>query len=133
VARRRAAVTSRIRPSTSSRSFSGASFSLRSADSRWFDRVAEAIAFDTVIADEIAAQLNESHVAVRAQRTRDSDRFRRELTALEPKEDQLTELLIGGTLDEAAYKRQLQRIREQRADSRESSTRPTTVWTMPTF
>ena len=81
-----------------------------------FASVPEAIAFDTVIADQVAAQLEESHAAVRAQRRRDSDRFRRELAALEPKEDQLMELLMAGTLDDAAYKRQLQRIREQRAE-----------------
>ena len=80
-----------------------------------FASVADAIAIDTVIAEELADTLNRSHAEVRAQRRRDSDRFRRELEALEPKEDQLTELLLAGTLDDAAYKKQLTRIREQRA------------------
>jgi site-specific DNA recombinase len=81
-----------------------------------FASAAEAIAIDTVIAEELARILNETHADVRAQRKRDSDRFRRELAALEPQEDQLMDLLVGGSIDDAAYKRKLQRIREQRAD-----------------
>lgn len=81
-----------------------------------FASAAEAIAIDTVIAKELVEILDSSLADVRAQRKRDSARFQRELEALEPKEDQLTELLLAGTLDDAAYKKQLARIREQRAD-----------------
>jgi site-specific DNA recombinase len=81
-----------------------------------FASAAEAIAIDTVIAEELARILNETHADVRAQRKRDSDRFRRELAGLEPQEDQLMDLLVGRSIDDAAYKRKLARIREQRAD-----------------
>jgi hypothetical protein len=75
-----------------------------------------AISIDTVIAEELARILNETHADVRAHRNRDSDRFRRELAALEPQEDQLTDLLVAGSMDDAAYERSLRRIREQRSD-----------------
>ena len=81
-----------------------------------FARAAEAIAIDTAIAAELLEILNRSNVETRAQRRRDAERFRRELAALELKEDQLTELLLAGTLDEPAFKKQLQRIREERSD-----------------
>lgn len=81
-----------------------------------FATAAEAIAIDTLIAKEPVEILDTSHADVREQRKRDSARFERELEALEPKEDQLTELLLAGTLDDAAYKKQLARIREQRAE-----------------
>jgi site-specific DNA recombinase len=81
-----------------------------------FASAAEAIAIDTAIAEELLEILNRSNAEVRAQRKRDAERFRRELTALELKEDQLTELLLAGTLDEPAFKKQLQRVREQRTD-----------------
>jgi hypothetical protein len=57
--------------------------------------------------------LNEPHVAVKAQRKRDADGFRRELHALELNENRLFDLLSTGTLDDAAFKKQLQRIRDQ--------------------
>lgn len=81
-----------------------------------FASAAEAIAIDIFIADELKDILSRSHVEVRAQRKRDSDRFRRELAALEPLEDQLTDMLMADSIDDAAYKRKLARIREQRAD-----------------
>lgn len=81
-----------------------------------FASAAEAIAIDTAIAEELLDILNRSHVDMRKQRRREADRFRCELAALEPQEDKLTDLLIGGSLDDGAYKRKLQRIREQRAD-----------------
>ena len=81
-----------------------------------FASAAEAIAIDTVIAKELVEILDSSHADVRAQRKRDSARFQRELEALESTEDQLIALLLAGTLDDAAYKKQIQRIREQRTD-----------------
>jgi site-specific DNA recombinase len=79
-----------------------------------FASAAESIAIDTVIAEELLEILNRSHADVRAQRKRDSERFRRELAALEPLEDQLTDLLMAGSIDDTAYKRKRQRVREQR-------------------
>jgi hypothetical protein len=54
-----------------------------------FAGVAQAIAFDAAIAVELTKLLNEAHVAVKAQRKRDVDGFRRELLALEPGENRL--------------------------------------------
>lgn len=79
-----------------------------------FASAAEAIAIDTLIAEELLEILNRSHVEARAQRKRDAERFRRELAALEPQEDQLTDLLVAGSIDDVAYKRKRDRIREQR-------------------
>lgn len=51
-----------------------------------FASVADAIAIDIVIAEELLEILNRSHADVHAQRKRDSDRFQCELAALEPQE-----------------------------------------------
>ena len=74
------------------------------------------VSFDGAIADELTKLLNEAHVAVKAQRKRDVDGFRRALLELEPGENRLFDLLTAGTLDDAAFKKQLQRIRDQRTE-----------------
>jgi len=84
---------------------------------RGFASVAESIAIDVVIADELTRILNESHAATRAERRRESANFERELEDINTDENKLFDLLSSGAIDEASYKRQLLRIRDRRGEA----------------
>ena len=78
-------------------------------------KVADVIRIDEVIAERVAKALNDSHADLRASRRRKATRFKDQLAELEGREDRLYDDLSGGVLDDVAYRRQLQRLRDQRA------------------
>jgi site-specific DNA recombinase len=78
-------------------------------------KVADVIRIDEVIAERVAKALNDSHADLRTTRRRKAAQFKQQLSDLEEREDRLYDDLSGGTLDEVAYRRQLQRLRDQRA------------------
>jgi len=58
--------------------------------------------------------MNKTRHKVIEARKREIDDYRDALTAFEAKEDQVSDLLIDGTLDPDTYKRQIERIRDER-------------------
>jgi hypothetical protein len=81
-----------------------------------FKSAVDCIEIDDVLAQQVAAILNETHDAVRATRKREAAQFAARLKELEGREDELYEHLRTRVLDEEGYKRQLGRVREERAD-----------------
>jgi len=82
-----------------------------------FSAAIEAVAVDYEIAEQVAEILNEDAVAVKAARRKEAARFQAELASLEHREDQLYDELTRGVLDDEGYRRQLTRLRVQRAEA----------------
>jgi site-specific DNA recombinase len=78
-------------------------------------RVADIVRVDDVIAERIAVALNKSHSAVVADRRTKAAHYKKQLSDLEAREDRLYDDLSRGYLDDTAYRRQLQRLRDDRS------------------
>jgi site-specific DNA recombinase len=77
----------------------------------------EAVAIDVFFAEQITAILNEGTEAVKATRRKEAAQFQKELESLERREDQLYDDRSRGLLDDDGYRRQLARLRVQRAEA----------------
>jgi site-specific DNA recombinase len=79
-----------------------------------FQRVVEEINLSEPRAKQIAAALNDIEKQAQAAHVREAASFQRDLEQLEGREDSLYDDLKAGILDDDAYKRQLERVREDR-------------------
>ncbi|MFC1610110.1 recombinase family protein [Myxococcota bacterium] len=79
-----------------------------------FGAVPDDIYIHEALAEKINDALNETHNQIKAARKQEAQRFVRALEQLEGKEDELYDDLKAGTLDDNAYRRQLQRVRDER-------------------
>lgn len=79
------------------------------------DEPVKAISMDNPFADQVRDEFKRVHAEFKKQKLAEVDGFKDGLKGLEGAEDRLYDELRGGILDESAYKRQLQRIRDERS------------------
>lgn len=85
-------------------------------DALWeqFGRALDRFTITELVASQIAKSLNATHDKVRAQRGRELADYRLALSALENREDELYRDLKSGLIDDGLYRRQIERLREDR-------------------
>ena len=74
----------------------------------------DAIQITEDLASAVADALNETHRKAQRAKDEEIDRFRAELANLEATEDDLVDLKLTGNLDDETFRRQLDRVRQQR-------------------
>jgi site-specific DNA recombinase len=87
---------------------------------RQCDSIVQAVAIPAALASEVAHALNAEHSKDYHEARRLLDACRASQSALEAKEDAAYDNLESGILDELGYRRQIQRLREQRAELRKT-------------
>ncbi len=80
-----------------------------------FTSAVASLSLDQPFAKEIAKALNEVNRKARTKTTQQAEEYKRALKALEEREDLLYDHRSQGIIDDYGYRRQLQRVREERS------------------